>query len=106
MVAPIIMLLKQQTKQQCESSLSYTRKEALKIQEAANNYSERSLIEVENKLKEMSQLVVSGKLELGKIKSLNNYNNGIDKNKENNNPIPIDKAAKERNIINRIRNSA
>ncbi|WP_320667715.1 hypothetical protein [Prochlorococcus sp. MIT 1307] len=64
------ILLKQQTQQQCDSLILQSRNEAAFLQEGANKYAEQTLIELESRLRELNQVVLAGRSELGKIKSI------------------------------------
>jgi len=57
----------QQTQQQCESLVNRTRQESNAIQEGANRYAEQVLSELELRLKELSQVVLGGRQELGRL---------------------------------------
>ena len=61
---------RQQTQQQCESLIQRTRQEAVSVQDGANRYAEQTLGELENRLKEMAQVVLAGRQELVKIQTI------------------------------------
>jgi hypothetical protein len=56
-----------QTQQQCEALVARTRQEAATIQEGANRYAEQVLGELEVRPKELSQVVLGGRQELGRL---------------------------------------
>ena len=56
-----------QTQQQCEALVSRSRQESNTIQEGANRYAEQVLGELEVRLKELSQVVLAGRQELGRL---------------------------------------
>jgi F0F1-type ATP synthase membrane subunit b/b' len=56
-----------QTQQQCEALVARTRQESATIQEGANRYAEQVLGELEVRLKELSQVVLGGRQELGRL---------------------------------------
>jgi dsDNA-specific endonuclease/ATPase MutS2 len=58
---------RQQTQQQCESLLARTRQEAAATQDGANRYAEQVLGELEERLKQLSQVVLGGRRELGRL---------------------------------------
>jgi hypothetical protein len=58
-----------QTQQQCEALLARTRQESAAIQDGANRYAEQVLGELEVRLKELSQVVLGGRQELGRLHS-------------------------------------
>ena len=58
-----------QTQQQCEALMTRTRQESSSIQEGANRYAEQVLGELEVRLKELSQVVLGGRQELGRLQS-------------------------------------
>lgn len=62
---------RQQTQQQCEALIARSRQEASTIQEGANRYAEQVLGELEDRLREMGQVVVAGKRELVKLQGVN-----------------------------------
>ena len=62
-----LILLLQQTQQQCESLIQRTRHDAASVQDGANRYAEQTLGELEQRLKEMAQVVLAGRQELVKI---------------------------------------
>ena len=60
---------RQQTQQQCESLIQRSRQEASSVQDGANRYAEQTLGELEQRLKEMAQVVMAGRQELVKIQT-------------------------------------
>ena len=60
---------RQQTQQQCESLIQRSRQEAANVQDGANRYAEQTLGELEQRLKEMAQVVLAGRQELVKIQT-------------------------------------
>jgi hypothetical protein len=58
---------RQQTQQQCEALIGRSRQEAAQVQEGANHYAEQVLGELEGRLKELSQVVLGGRRELGRL---------------------------------------
>ena len=60
---------RQQTQQQCDALVARSRQEAATVQEGANRYAEQVLGELEVRLKEMSQVVLGGRHELGRLQS-------------------------------------
>lgn len=56
-----------QTQQQCDVLIARSRQESNTIQEGANRYAEQVLGELEVRLKELSQVVLAGRQELGRI---------------------------------------
>nr|MCH9772539.1 hypothetical protein [Cyanobacteriota bacterium] len=61
---------RQQTQQQCESLIQRTRHDAASVQDGANRYAEQTLGELEQRLKEMAQVVLAGRQELVKIQMI------------------------------------
>jgi hypothetical protein len=59
-----------QTQQQCEALVARTRQEAATIQDGANRYAEQVLGELEVRLKELSQVVLGGRHELGRLQGV------------------------------------
>ena len=57
------LTFRQQTQQQCEALIQQSRNEAAFIQEGANKYAEQTLMELEKRLQELSQVVLSGRNE-------------------------------------------
>lgn len=60
---------RQQTQQQCEALVARSRQESATIQEGANRYAEQVLGELETRLKELSQVVLGGRRELGRLQA-------------------------------------
>lgn len=60
-----------QTQQQCESLIGRSRHEAAAIQEGANRYAEQVLGELEDRLREMGQVVNAGRRELVRLQGVN-----------------------------------
>ena len=60
---------RQQTQQQCDAAIARTRQEAAGISEGANRYAEQVLGELEGRLKELNQVVVSGRRELVRLQT-------------------------------------
>ena len=58
-----------QTQQQCEALMTRSRQESNSIQEGANRYAEQVLGELEVRLKELSQVVLGGRQELGRLQN-------------------------------------
>lgn len=56
-----------QTQQQCDLLAARSRQESIAIQEGANRYAEQVLGELEARLKDMSQVVLAGRQELGRL---------------------------------------
>merc|ERR1712097_20741 len=61
---------RQQTQQQCESLIQRTRHDAASAGDGANRYAEQTLGELEQRLKEMAQVVLAGRQELVKIQMI------------------------------------
>ena len=51
----------------CETLIQRSRQEAANVQDGANRYAEQTLGELEQRLKEMAQVVLAGRQELVKI---------------------------------------
>ena len=62
---------RQQTQQQCEALIGRSRQEAAAIQEGANRYAEQVLGELEDRLREMGQVVNAGRRELVRLQGVN-----------------------------------
>jgi hypothetical protein len=62
---------RQQTQQQCEALIGRSRQEAATIQEGANRYAEQVLGELEDRLREMGQVVNAGRRELVRLQGIN-----------------------------------
>jgi F0F1-type ATP synthase membrane subunit b/b' len=62
---------RQQTQQQCEALIGRSREEAATIQEGANRYAEQVLGELEDRLREMGQVVNAGRRELVRLQGIN-----------------------------------
>ena len=100
---------RQQTQQQCDALVSRSRQEAAAIQEGANNYAEQVLGELENRLKEMSQVVLGGRQELGRMMAAQ-----ITAGDRQRSPLAPDQPApsapsqgsRSRRVANRLRNVA
>ena len=58
---------RQQTQGQCEQLMTRTRQEAHRISEGANHYAEQVLSELESRLKDLGQVVIAGRRELGRL---------------------------------------
>ena len=64
------MQLRQQTQQQCEALINRTRQDSATIQDGANRYAEQVLSELESRLQQLSQVVLAGRRELGRLQPL------------------------------------
>jgi F0F1-type ATP synthase membrane subunit b/b' len=60
---------RQQTQQQCDALVARSRQESASVQEGANRYAEQVLSELETRLQELSQVVLAGRQELGRIQT-------------------------------------
>jgi vacuolar-type H+-ATPase subunit H len=58
---------RQQTQQQVDALVARSRQEAATIQDGANHYAEQVLGELEGRLQELSQVVLGGRQELGRL---------------------------------------
>ncbi|MFM8526137.1 MAG: hypothetical protein ACKOCM_11045 [Cyanobacteriota bacterium] len=58
---------KQQTQLQCDGLINRSRQEAATVQEGANHYAEQVLSELETRLQQLSQVVLAGRRELGRL---------------------------------------
>ncbi|MFO7629473.1 MAG: hypothetical protein R6W06_08155 [Prochlorococcaceae cyanobacterium] len=95
---------RQQTQAQCEALISRTRQEAASIQDGANRYAEQVLSELEVRLKEMSQVVLGGRRELGRLQPLPAGNAVEPQNsREDDRSVPISRA---RRAASRLRQAA
>ena len=88
---------RQQTQQQCESLIQRTRHDAAAVPDGANRYAEQTLGELEQRLKEMAQVVLAGRQELVKIQMIrpensHNESDASDMKNENGKPVKMNKA--------------
>ena len=100
---------RQQTQQQCDALVIRSRQEAATIQDGANKYAEQVLGELETRLKEMSQVVLGGRQELGRMMAA--QITAVDRQRS---PLAADQPApaapsqgsRSRRVANRLRNVA
>ena len=66
----LFLYLKEKTRLECDELILKTRKDAQYIQEGANKYAEQTLIELEERIKQINHVLIAGRQELGKIHSI------------------------------------
>ena len=92
---------RQQTQQQCETLIQRSRQEAGNVQDGANRYAEQTLGELEQRLKEMAQVVLAGRQELVKIQTGRQESSNVEAKEGK--TVPISRARRTASRIRQMR---
>ena len=94
---------RQQTQQQCESLILRSRHEAAGVQDGANRYAEQTLGELEQRLKEIGQVILAGRQELVKIQTISSHEAAGASDPSKDKAVPINRARRGGSLLRPVK---
>ncbi|MED5165152.1 MAG: hypothetical protein VX683_04870, partial [Cyanobacteriota bacterium] len=96
---------RQQTHQQCESLIQRSRQEAAGVQDGANRYAEQTLGELEQRLKEIAQVIIAGRQELVKIQTISSHDSRGSTDQHTDKAVPINRGRRATSKLRAMKNT-